>query len=340
MADATEEFSKYNLSGCFDLHTLAESRPKRSPTGFKKFDELLGGGLAAELYVLGAVSSLGKSTLLLQIAEEISSKGTPVLYFSLEMPRKNIAFVSVSRESYKRKKPISISELMKDGKKDKELAKTAAACAKRAKALYIIERDDIMTHDKVFSANTVCKFTERFIEKHGQKPIVIVDYLQLLQSSDSTVSYSERRTVDHNITVLWNLSHQHDIPVIVISSVGRENYEKAIGLASFKESGGIEFSADVVLGMQFPEAGQKDFDLTAAKRADPRRLELVILKNRYGVSSEKISFNYYPAYGFFEEAESEKPQAKKRKSRNTEKAPKTDYSKLIGSGDMLKGKSK
>lgn len=52
------------------------------PTGFKKLDENLGGGLFEGLYVVGAVSSLGKTTLVMQIADQIAQGEQDVLIFS------------------------------------------------------------------------------------------------------------------------------------------------------------------------------------------------------------------------------------------------------------------
>lgn len=311
------DFNKHKLSAYMDYKKIAENRPTYIGTGFSKLDKLLGGGLSPNLYVLGAVSSLGKSTFLLQAAENIAAARRPVLYFSLEMPVEYISVISLSRQCYKqandKKSAPEIGELLSGGKRSKNCGDAIDECRERTKELYIIERKDVMSEDgnASFGADTICEYTKQFLAQQKKKkpPVVIVDYLQLLQSDDSTVNYSERRTVDHNITALWNLAHTFNIPVVVISSVSRVNYDKAIGLASFKESGGIEFSADVVLGLQFSNAGEKDFDLTAEKRKNPRDLKLVILKNRYGASGVDIGFSYYPAYGYFEEKKlGSKPQ--------------------------------
>ena len=340
-------FEEKSLSRQMSVKRIAESRPKYISTGFDKLDKLLNGGLTPDLYVLGAVSSLGKSTFLLQIAENISAGGVPVLYFSLEMPIKYISVISVSRQIFKQTdrsdSSPGISDLLNSDRKleNDEHVKTAVEeCKKRTKGLYIIERDDLMSEDgsAAFGADTICEYTERFIDKHEgkQSPVVVVDYLQLLRSEDSAANYSERSTVDRNITQLWNLAHRLDIPVVVISSVGRENYEKAIGIGSFKESGGIEFSADVVLGMQFPNAGEKGFNLTKAKAGDLRELDLVVLKNRYGASSVKDSFRYYPAHGFFEEYNGSKDRDEPAASNVT--LPKNDYNiDLVANDPMFKG---
>lgn len=72
-------------------------------------------------------------------------------------------------------------------------------------------------------------------------------------------------------------------------------------MEAFKESGAIEYSSDVLLGLQLKGAGEKNFDAAEAKEKKPRELELVVLKNRQGPAGKKIPFNYYPMFNYFEE---------------------------------------
>ena len=67
------------------------------PTGFKNFDSILDGGLYEGVYILGAIPSLGKTTLALQIADQIAEAGEDVLIFSLEMARRELMAKSISR---------------------------------------------------------------------------------------------------------------------------------------------------------------------------------------------------------------------------------------------------
>lgn len=83
----------------FYAEILNKKRPAAIPTGFAKLDSLLGGGLFAGLYVLGASSSLGKTTLTCQIANQIAATEKDVLIFSLEMARQEIIAKDISRLS-------------------------------------------------------------------------------------------------------------------------------------------------------------------------------------------------------------------------------------------------
>ncbi|MDE6708536.1 MAG: hypothetical protein K2K06_10940 [Oscillospiraceae bacterium] len=70
----------------------------------------------------------------------------------------------------------------------------------------------------------------------------------------------------------------------------------------------IEYSSDVLIGLQLKGAGTKEFDVTEAKAKNPREIELVILKNRNGVTGKRIQYKYYPMFNYFEEIrEDEKP---------------------------------
>ena len=67
------------------------------PTGFSNLDKILEGGLYEGLYIVGAISSLGKTTFITQIADQIAEAGQDVLIFSLEMARSEIMAKSISR---------------------------------------------------------------------------------------------------------------------------------------------------------------------------------------------------------------------------------------------------
>ncbi len=97
----------------------------------------------------------------------------------------------------------------------------------------------------------------------------------------------------------------------MVSSINRANYLNPVDFESFKESGGIEYTADVVWGLQLQilnddlfskdnKIKEKRETVRAAKKAIPRKIELLCLKNRYGVSSYSCGFNYYPQFDLFE----------------------------------------
>lgn len=278
------------------------------PTGFKKLDSVLDGGLYEGLYIVGAISSLGKTTIITQIADQIAQAGTDVLIFSLEMARAEIMAKSISRHTLQ-------SVLATGG--DIRNAKTARGITtgKRYIDYSQTERDLINSSIMEYSnyaqniyisegvgdigAEQIRETVKKHILFTGKTPVVIIDYLQIL------APYSERATdkqnTDKAVMELKRISRDYKTPVIGISSFNRANYKEAVTMEAFKESGAIEYSSDILIGLQLKGAGKKDFDANEAKRKDPREIELVILKNRNGRTGDSLSFNFYPLFNYFEE---------------------------------------
>ena len=159
--------------------------------------------------------------------------------------------------------------------------------------IYIIESDGSV------SARTVTLIVDSFIKATGRKPLVIVDYMQILAPVSEHLT--DKQAADCTVKELYNLRRFYDLPVIAISSFSRSNYDTPASMSAFKESGGIEYGADYLIGLQFEGVGSKDFDVNTAKKSMPRKMELLILKQRLGPVCVPIKLNYYPAYNLFAE---------------------------------------
>ena len=92
---------------------------------------------------------------------------------------------------------------------------------------------------------------------------------------------------------------EEHIPIIVISSLNRVNYNNPLTIESFKSSGDIEYRVDNLLGLQYQGVGTAGFDLKVVGNACPRKLELCILKQRNGVSNVSFPLAYIPQYNYF-----------------------------------------
>ncbi len=279
-------------------------------TGFPLLDEELDGGLNEGLYAIGAISSLGKTTYMLQMANQIAQHGTQVLYFSLEMSRNELIAKSVSRHT------AILSMAQGCGSR---LAKTARGITtgrrwygytEEEKALIFAAMDmygnyaaDIFLHEGIgdIGVQQVRDAVERHIRLTGRTPAVFVDYLQILSPMD--VKMTDKQAVDRNVLELKRISRDYRLPLVAVSSFNRMSYDETVKMAAFKESGAIEYSSDVLLGMQLKGAGEKDFDATAAKAQCPRDVELVVLKNRNGAVGAKLAYSYNPMFNLFDELE-------------------------------------
>lgn len=300
------ENSARHVLGSF-LEDIINSKNKEPiSTGFFNLNDALDGGLYAGLYVIGAISSLGKTTFTLQMADAIAAAGHDVLIFSLEMAKKELIAKSISRLSFKGMKPGDktnelarstrdlLSNVNRNGPKQINIIKDALKqYAEYAGNIFIIEGLGDVDINRI--KNTVAKH----VLCRNKTPVVIIDYLQIIAPFEPKAT--DKQNTDKAVLELKRLSRDYDTPVLAISSFNRDNYKEAVNMASFKESGAIEYSSDVLLGLQFAGAGVKGADLEALKRKIPREVELKILKNRNGKTGECIAFDFYPMYNDFEE---------------------------------------
>ena len=283
---------------------LSGAREPAISTGFPGLDEALGGGLYPGLYMMGAISSLGKTTLACQIADQIATAGQPVLIFSLEMARKEIFAKSISRLSV-------VCKMIGESKATltaRDLLSASAASAEThalVKALFDVYSrigSNIYVHEGVGDINvkTIRTMVETFAKTHQKTPVVIIDYIQILAPYENRIT-TDKQNIDKSVLELKRLSRDLDAIVIGISSLNRMSYNDAITMSAFKESGAIEYSADVLIGLQLAGVGGDKFDAEQAKRENPRKIEVKVLKNRNGPVVPSYLMYYYPADNLFVE---------------------------------------
>lgn len=302
-----------------------------SSTGFPALDTVLDGGLYEGLYGIGAISSLGKTTFALQIADQIAAAGNDVLIFSLEMSRNEMIAKSLSRltakitiDNHGDIRNAKTTRGIMTGKRyagynqtEKQLINAAVQEYAKIAGDTLNPRISIIEAMGTVGADQVKEQVEKYIKHTGKKPVVIIDYLQILAPHNE--KSTDKQNTDYAILNLKRLSRDHKIPVIVISSFNRENYSVKVAMQAFKESGAIEYSTDVLIGLQLKGTGESDFDVDEAKAKHPREIEAVILKNRNGVTGKKISYNYYTMFNYFSEGgivepeQISKPQQTKRR---------------------------
>ena len=237
-------------------------------TGFQKLDEKLDGGfLGGNLIVLGAISSLGKTTFALQIADQIATQGNDVLIFSLEMSKNELNAKSISRNTFKltdagvdrsgeRKKTqrqeyrLTMSDILRGrvGKlgedKRKLFDEALAETAKLNDHLYIIRDNDV-------DLDKIAAIIQAHIDAGKMRPFVIIDYLQILKAREEARTSDKRLLTDDDVNRLKDLAVKTDVPILLISSFNRNSYLEPVSMGSFKESGTIEYSSDTLIALQY-----------------------------------------------------------------------------------------
>ena len=275
-------------------------------TGFPKLDQALDGGLYDGLYVIGAVSSLGKTAFCMQIADQLAMEGRDVLIFSLEMMTWELMARSISRESFQldtsaRRRMAKTARGVLDGRRYPNYTAQERAHLETARAKYAAYAGHLYFRegDHETGLDYIQREVARHIAETGVKPVVLIDYLQIIAPVD--VHFTDKQNLDRIVCALKKLSRQYELTIFAISSFNRENYNLEVSMNAFKESGGIDYSADVMLGLQARGAGKPGFNIDEEKRKDPRELELKILKNRSAALGTPIPLRYYPAFSCFEE---------------------------------------
>lgn len=298
------KLNNYHALTNFENYIEKNKNSKPLSTGFNQLDKMLDGGLRAYIYVLCAISSLGKTTFTMQIADYTAMQGSDVLIFSLEMSKYQLIAKSLSRiiaetePSVNRKSTSEISNpyhyVSYSEHEMNVISRAKDNYRKYANNIFVVENNNGITALDIY--NTI----KKHIQERNKKPVVIVDYMQLISSLND--SFSDKQNMDKLMALMKKCIKEFEVPIILISSINRDAYTQKISMQSIKESGGIEFSAEVVLGMQYKNTG-KDFDIDLAKKQNPREIELILLKNRFGLAGESIFYEFFPAYNLYKEIE-------------------------------------
>ena len=347
-----EKGNEYNALELLDYFKNIESIAPAYEvgTGFPELDKNLYGGLHEGLYIIGAISSLGKTTFSLQLADQVAKSGNDVIFFSLEMSKHEIIAKSISRYTYEiageRVVAPSFKRVAKDtqhilnGRRYSEYAEVEKQTIREAiekyenqvaPNLYIYEG---RYKGERLTAEHIRQIVANHIEATGKKPLIIIDYLQILAPANDRST--DKQATDENVFCLKEISRDYNIPVFAISSFNRENYTAPVSMQSFKESGAIEYSSDILLGLQYAgmeylpgEGAEKDkkraerirtlIDSNYIKKRnkEPVKIELKCLKNRNGYQFS-IVFDMINAYNYFAE---EKTNNKKSGDTETGKSP-------------------
>lgn len=298
-----------NITHYIDTMMQADIANFRSDikTGFSEFDRKTG-GLYSGLYVLAAIPSLGKTSFMIQIADRLAQSGHDVIFFSLEQSRLEMVSKGIARRIAQKYPDTDITSLHIRKGNNAQIVQDATRQFKQQ----VSDRLSIIEGNFNCDVEYIGNYITQYIDATGSKPIVFIDYLQILQPADDRQSTKE--TVDYNIVELKRLTRNLNITIIAAASVNRTNYMTPIDFESLKESGNIEFSADVILGMQLyclnedlfnasekVKVKQKRERINEAKAESPRDIELKCLKNRFGISTFSCRYKYYCANDLFME---------------------------------------
>ena len=274
----------------FDIISEAASSENKIPglgTGLTDLDATILGLNRSDLILIASRPGMGKTSLALNIALHVGkTSDKTVAVFSLEMSREQLVTRLLAAEGHIPSQKLLTGLLNRD-----EWQRISAAASE-------IHRVDIRIDDNptlsVADMNAQC----RRLNKLG---LVVVDYLQLMQSAGSGHSWSnESRTqaVSDMSRMLKIMAKELNVPVICLSQLSRANegrQNKRPILSDLRESGAIEQDADIVVGL-YREGYYNE------EAEDPNLAEAIVLKNRHGKTGT-IRMVWLPDYTSFGDAE-------------------------------------
>ena len=257
------------------------------PTGLPDLDRTILGLNKAELILIAARPGMGKTSIALNMALHAAlNEHKTVAIFSLEMSREQLVTRLLSRTALIPSQNLLTGQLTEQ--QWREIADAAQALS--ATDIRIDDNPSLTVSDM----NAQCRRVPKL-------DLVVIDYLQLMQSAGSGHSWSnESRTqaVSDISRMLKIMAKELNVPVICLSQLSRANesrQDKRPMLSDLRESGAIEQDADVVIGLYRDGYYNKECE-------NPNLAEAIILKNRKG-STGTVELSWLPEYTSFSSLE-------------------------------------
>jgi len=253
------------------------------PTGYEDLDRLLGGFQQSDLVLLAARPSQGKTQLSLNFCREAAKRGSPVGYFSLEMPREQLAQRFIAMQS-----KIEQHRLRTGWIEEEDWPVLVEASDALAELGIYIDDTPGMSLLQIRSR------AREWVLERGVK-MLSIDYLQLMIIGDGHIHENRVQEVSAISRGLKALARELSIPVIALSQLSRDlekRLEKRPQLSDLRESGALEQDSDVVLFIYrdetyHPETAQRNI------------AEIIVAKHRNGPLGETALY-FNPAQGVFQ----------------------------------------
>ena len=246
-------------------------------TGYKDLDKMTDGLHAAEMIVIAARPSMGKTALAMNIAEHVALTGKhAVAIFSLEMSTEQL----MQRFLCCRAK-VNMSKVRDGFMTDRDFNNLTAAAA-------AIAESQIHIDDTAGLSILELRAKARRLKAQHDIKLIVIDYLQLLKSTSKRGQDNRQIEIAEISQGIKALAKELDIPIIVLAQLNRNPEARAGGkprLSDLRESGSIEQDADLV-GLLVRYEYYADNEEEKANTAG--EAELIIAKQRNGPVGEVL----------------------------------------------------
>jgi len=234
-----------------DLHDPeAKDKYRGTPTGYKNLDNMLSGLQPADLVVLAARPSMGKTSLALNIAQNVAKTDKSVGVISLEMSKEQL----VER--------MFCSLLAVDSWKMRTGRLTEEDFARVGSIMDELNQSKIFIDDSISGSIAELRAKARRLQAEHGLDLLIVDYLQLMSAGKGGSSITNRvQEISEISRSFKSLARELRIPIIALSQLSRaveQRPSKIPQLSDLRESGAIEQDADVVLMMYREDYYEED----------------------------------------------------------------------------------
>jgi len=257
-------------------------------SGFTDLDELTSGFQPSDLVIVAARPSMGKTALVLNIAQYAAiEKNVPVAVFSLEMSKESLVQRMLTAEGR-----VDAQKMRKGLLRDEDYSRLARAAG-------ILSGAPIWIDDSAGISLLEIRSKARRLKADQDIGMVVVDYLQLIQGPAS--SESRQQEISQISRSLKALAKELSVPVIALSQLSRAPEQRAGDhrpqLSDLRESGAIEQDADLVMFIYRQEIydGPTDKDGNSLEG----RAEVIIGKQRNGPVG-LVNLFFHKAYTRFE----------------------------------------
>ena len=263
------------------------------PTGFIELDRMTNGLHAAEMIVIAARPSMGKTALAMNIAEHVSiDVGKPVAVFSLEMSSQQL----VQRLLCSRAK-VDLQRVRNGFLLERDFPNLTAAASQLAAAKMFIDDTPGLTV-------TELRAKSRRMKSQHDIELIVIDYLQLLRSTSRRAQDNRQLEISEISGGIKALAKELNLPIIVIAQLNRQPDTRAKEggrprLSDLRESGSIEQDADLVGLLVRSDYYETDDD---AKNEIASEAELIIAKQRNGPTGD-VALTFLKKYTRFEPRE-------------------------------------
>lgn len=287
-ATASRNFSISNINAV--THALLEKVGQRfdqggvdligTSTGLSTVDTMTGGMSPDEMWIIGAGTSVGKSSVAMGITLEVARQNKGVIYYSMEMSAESLVNRLLSAAT-----GVDAGRIIRGKMSSRELTAVKHAAEE-------VQDLDLFIVDSSMTSEDILNESRRIADSHGNIGLVTVDYAQML-SDPNTFGETERvGRISNNLRTIAR-TDEVNVPVLVLSQLNRtylSREDRTPQLQDLKSASDLEQDAHVVLLLHRP---YRDAMLQGAQPKDEENdAQIIVAKNRNGpMGSTRATFH-------------------------------------------------